>query len=65
MSSTIFALILFGCADDGTMCERLSAAPKHYDSQVLCEADVDTALASEIAVRADYPTVIARCQSGA
>jgi hypothetical protein len=61
MSGTIFALVLFGCSDDGTLCERLSNAPKLYDSQVLCEADIDTALASEVAVRADYPSVLARC----
>jgi len=65
MSGTVFALILFGCSDDGTLCERLSSAPKHYESQVVCEADVDTALASEIAVRADYPAVIARCLASA
>jgi hypothetical protein len=61
MSGMAFALILFGCSDDGTLCERLSAAPKQYKSQVACEVDVDAALTSEVAARANYPMVTARC----
>lgn len=58
----IFALLLFGCADDGSQCERLAATPKHYEAKLLCEADADMALQSDIALSADYPTVEARCQ---
>ena len=57
----IFALFLFGCADDGSQCERLAATPKHYEAKLLCEADADMALRSEVALSADYPTVEARC----
>lgn len=57
----IFALLLFGCADDGSQCERLSAPPKHYEARITCEADAEIALQSETALRADYPTVEARC----
>ena len=57
----IFALVLFGCADDGSQCERLAATPKHYEAKVLCEADAEAALQSEAALAADYPTVEARC----
>jgi hypothetical protein len=57
----IFALILFGCADDGSQCEKLAAAPRHYESQLLCEADAVLALHGDLALRADYPTVEARC----
>ncbi len=57
----IFALFLFGCADDGSQCERLSQTPKHYEARLLCEADADMALQSDIALSADYPTVEARC----
>jgi hypothetical protein len=60
-TAMIFALILFGCADDGSQCEKLAATPKHYEARVLCEAEADAALQSQIAMTADYPTVEARC----
>jgi hypothetical protein len=57
----IFALLLFGCADDGSQCQQLSAPAKHYEAKVTCEADAEMALQSDVALRADYPTVEARC----
>lgn len=59
--SMIFALVLLGCADDGTACERLPTQPEHYVSKAQCQAGQDTALQSEAALRADYPTVLSRC----
>lgn len=59
--SMVFALVLLGCADDGTACERLSMQPEHYGSKVLCEAGQEMALQSDVAMRADYPTVVSRC----
>ena len=62
MGGTIFALLLFGCSDDGQACERLAdAQPQHYNSQALCELDADSALESPAARRADYPEVAAKC----
>jgi hypothetical protein len=57
----IFALLLFGCADDGSQCEQLLGPTRHYESRLLCESDAEMALQSELAVRADHPTVEARC----
>jgi hypothetical protein len=57
----IFALLLFGCADDGSQCEQLAAPTKHYEAKITCEADAEIALQSDVALRADYPTVEARC----
>jgi hypothetical protein len=57
----IFALLLFGCTDDGSQCEKLAAAPRHYETQLLCEADAVLALQSDVALRADFPSVEARC----
>ena len=57
----IFALVLFGCADDGTQCERLAATPKHYEARLLCEADAEAALQTQVAMTADFPSVEARC----
>lgn len=59
--SMVFALVLLGCADDGTACERLAVQPEHYGSKALCEAGQEMALQSQEALAADYPTVISRC----
>jgi hypothetical protein len=59
--SMVFALVLLGCADDGTACERLPTQFEHYGSKALCEAGQEMALQSEAAMRADYPTVVSRC----
>jgi hypothetical protein len=57
----LFALVLLGCADDGTQCERLATQPEQYASKALCEAGQEGALQSDVALRADYPLVITRC----
>jgi hypothetical protein len=57
----IFALLLFGCADDGSQCEQLAAPTKHYEAKITCEADAEMALESDVALRADFPVVEARC----
>lgn len=59
--SLIFALVLFGCADDGTECQRISAQPAHFPSKALCEAGQESALQSEVAVRSDHPLVVTKC----
>jgi hypothetical protein len=56
-----FALLLFGCADDGTACERLAWPTETYASTANCQARVEDALTSDIANRADAPTVVAKC----
>lgn len=57
----IFALLLFGCADDGGQCELLPAPARHYEAKLVCESDAEMALQSDIALRADWPIVEARC----
>lgn len=57
----IYALLLFGCADDGSQCEQLSVAAKRYEARVICEAEAELAVGSDAALRADYPSVEARC----
>jgi hypothetical protein len=57
----VFALVLLGCADDGSACQRLDAEPKQYVSKTLCEAEGESALASDAALRADFPNVETRC----
>ena len=57
----IFALLLFGCADDGSQCVQLAAPARHYEAKITCEADAEMALQSEVALRSDFPVVEARC----
>lgn len=57
----VFALVLLGCADDGTACQRLVLEPRQYASKALCEADEEFVLSSDAAIRADFPTVETRC----
>ena len=57
----MFALALFGCADDGSACQRLTAPEQTYESRVECMAAQNGALESDTAASADYPSVFAQC----
>ncbi|NYH96776.1 hypothetical protein [Novosphingobium marinum] len=61
MSTAIFALALFGCADDGTYCERLAFEADTYRTEASCRAAQMDALDSDAARGAQYPSVIAKC----
>ena len=61
MSVVAYTLLMFGCADDGSVCERLVAPAQIYGASALCQAQVEPALQSDAALRADYPLVEARC----
>jgi hypothetical protein len=61
MSGVVFALLLFGCSDDGTACSLLATQPKTYSSQLACEADQASALQSSLALRSEQPSVFAEC----
>ena len=65
MSGMVFALVLFGCSDDGSACQRLATAEQTYESRMECIAGQTEALDSEVAMAADYPTVFAQCMTGA
>lgn len=65
MSAALFALALFACTDDGTACERLSTpVVQTFQSRAECFANIDDALDSEAARKADAPTVYAQCLTG-
>jgi hypothetical protein len=65
MSGMMFALALFGCADDGSACERLAAPEQAYESRMECMAAQSGALAGDAAASADYPSVFAQCMTRA
>ncbi len=61
MSAIAYALVLFGCSDDATFCERLSDKARVFQSRVQCEMEIASAFESDLVRRADYPTVIGEC----
>lgn len=61
MSLALYTLLMFGCADDGTACEQIAAPRQVYSAAAQCQAQVEPALNGDIAQRADYPLVEARC----
>ena len=61
MSVLAYGLVLLGCADDGSACQRLDLAAKRYVAASQCESQIEAALMSDDAMRADYPIVEARC----
>jgi hypothetical protein len=61
MSTTLFALALFACSDDGTACERLSTPVQTYESRAQCTSAIDEALETDAARKAEAPTVYAQC----
>ncbi|MEW9854412.1 hypothetical protein [Novosphingobium sp. M1R2S20] len=65
MSGMLFALALFGCADDGSACERLATPEQTYESRVECLASQSAALDSRAALSADFPSVFAHCMTQA
>lgn len=61
MSVLAYGLVLLGCADDGTACQRLDLVPRRFVAAADCRAEVEAAVMSDEALRADYPVVEARC----
>jgi hypothetical protein len=61
MSAAAFALLLFGCSDDGTVCERLAGATPTYETRADCLDAQPGLLQSDRALRSDYPSVFTQC----
>lgn len=61
MSGSLFALALFACSDDGTACERLQAPVEAYATRAQCSAQLDEALDTDAARKAEAATVYAQC----
>ena len=63
MATGLF-LVLLGCTDDLSACQRIEVAPTVYVSATTCSSDHARALMSKAAMSADYPTIIADCMTG-
>lgn len=63
MAGLVYALVLMGCSDAGDQCQTLETSSMAFTSRVSCEASIAAALESDAALRADHPTVVARCEA--
>jgi len=61
MSTLVYALALFGCSDDASLCERLSDKAKEFHSVAQCEMAIEPTFDSDLVLRTDYPTIVAQC----
>lgn len=62
MSALTYALVLLGCSDAGDECQALQARQAAFATRVECNSQIEAALNSDLAARADFPSVIARCE---
>lgn len=62
MSALTFALVLLGCSDAGDECQALQAQQAAFATRAECTAQIEPALMLDVAARADYPSVLARCE---
>lgn len=62
MPALTFALVLLGCSDAGDECQALQAPQAAFATRAECTAQIEPALNSDLATRADFPSVLARCE---
>lgn len=63
MGPGYFVIAILGCADGGTSCTPVATLQTRYETQAQCSAA--TAAALEANSNFDFPTLLARCHSGA
>ncbi|MEO7276772.1 MAG: hypothetical protein ABIW33_01965 [Sphingomicrobium sp.] len=63
MGPAYFVIAILGCADGGTACTPVLTLPTQYSSSGQCSAATTRAL--EDHNNFDFPTLVARCRSGA
>ena len=63
MGPGYFVIAILGCADGGSACTPVATLQTRYASEAQCSAAAAPAL--EANSNFDFPTLIARCRSGA
>lgn len=62
MGPGYFVIAIFGCADGGSACTPVATLQTKYESEAQCNAATVPAL--EANTQFDFPTLLARCQTG-
>ena len=63
MGPGYFVIAILGCADGGSACTPVATLQTRYASEAQCTAATVSAL--EANSNFDFPTLLARCRSGA
>ncbi len=63
MGAGYFVIAILGCADGGSQCTPVATLQTRYASEAQCTAATGAAL--EANSDFDYPTLLARCTTGA
>jgi hypothetical protein len=62
MGPGYFVIAILGCADGGSACTPVATLQTRYDNEAQCNAATVSAL--EANTQFDFPTLLARCQTG-
>lgn len=62
MGPGYFVIAILGCADGGSACTPVATLQTKYENVAQCNAATVAAL--EANTQFDYPTLLARCQTG-
>lgn len=62
MGPAYFVIAILGCADGGGSCTPVATLQTHYSTVTQCSAATGAAL--EANSQFDFPTLVARCQTG-
>jgi len=62
MGPAYFVIAILGCADGGSACTPVATLQTRYESAAQCNAATVSAL--EANTQFDFPTLLARCQTG-
>ena len=63
MGPGYFVIAILGCADGGSSCTQVATIQTRYETQAQCTAATPAVL--EANSDFDFPTLLARCRSGA
>ena len=62
MGPGYFVIAILGCADGGSACTPVATLQTRYEDEAQCNAATVPAL--EANTQFDFPTLLARCQTG-
>ena len=62
MGPGYFVIAILGCADGGSACTPVATLQTKYENEAQCNAATVSAL--EANTQFDFPTLLARCQTG-
>ena len=62
MGPAYFVIAILGCADGGSACTPVATLQTRYENEAQCNAATVSAL--EANTQFDFPTLLARCQTG-